>query len=220
MAIVSDTYAISSFGNEFYDLKDGEYGFINSKSIYVLKNGRKIEPSFYLQDEDKCSIENNNKTFFEKEIQETPLKLKEMYSKYLEDTKLSIDIRIKQIISNSSRIVFVGCGSSFHACEIAGYYYSSIKNTKTYLASEFIEENTITPGDVYILISQSGETQDVIKCLKYLKNYNQIVISLTNNIHSSIAKESTFSLPLYMVKEISVASTKAFIGEVSLLLLL
>ncbi|MFH0898984.1 MAG: glutamine--fructose-6-phosphate transaminase (isomerizing) [bacterium] len=123
-------------------------------------------------------------------------------------------------IKNLARINLVGAGTSWHAACVAQFFFEAICKipTRVFLSSEFIympffEEK----NDVYVLLSQSGETADTLQALRLINSHLIPTIALTNVASSSIVREANGFLPMQAGPEISVASTKAFSTQIATL---
>lgn len=122
-----------------------------------------------------------------------------------------------QIISQSKLVYLVGCGSSYHAC----CYGQQLLNQAGYttiscLGSEFdLYKNLITPTDTVIMVSQSGETADLLEHLDYLKTTGVSVLAWVNVGHSTLAQKATLAYLLQAGQEQAVVSTKAFVAQVA-----
>ncbi len=121
-----------------------------------------------------------------------------------------------------SHIVITGCGSSMHAGLVGEYYFEDLAGISTSVeqAAEFRYRNPIIePNTLVIPISQSGETADTIAAVREATAKGAIVTALCNVVGSTIARESGRGIYLHAGPEISVASTKAFLSQVVVLLL-
>ncbi|MFT6765846.1 MAG: glucosamine--fructose-6-phosphate aminotransferase (isomerizing) [Alteromonas naphthalenivorans] len=126
----------------------------------------------------------------------------------------------KQQVKKLKKIVFIACGTSAHAGQIAQYFFEDICGlpTSTQLASEFRYRSFFEEKDVlYIAISQSGETADTLEAIRFLKERHQIVIALTNVASSTMVRECDGFLLTQAGPEVAVASTKAFSTQVTAL---
>ena len=136
------------------------------------------------------------------------------------EVKLGAIIDNKERLMNARRMIIVGCGTSWHAALIGQQLierYCRIPVSVDY-ASEFRYRNpVINKEDVVIAISQSGETADTLAAIKLAKEKGAFVYGITNTIASSIARESDAGSYIHVGPEISVASTKAFTGQVAAL---
>ncbi|HOW82103.1 MAG TPA: glutamine--fructose-6-phosphate transaminase (isomerizing) [Spirochaetota bacterium] len=121
------------------------------------------------------------------------------------------------------RIIFIACGTSWHAGLIGEYLieeYARIPVDVEY-ASEFrYRKPVLRQGDLVITISQSGETADTLAALREAKSKGVKVLGVTNVVGSTIARESDGGVYIHAGPEIGVASTKAFTSQVCVLVLL
>ncbi len=127
--------------------------------------------------------------------------------------------RIKQ----AERIIFIACGTSWHAGLVAEYLFEDLARipVEVEYASEFRYRNPIiTDKDVVIAISQSGETADTLAAMEIAKERGAFVYGLVNVVGSSIARMADAGSYIHAGPEIGVASTKAFTGQVTVLSLM
>lgn len=118
------------------------------------------------------------------------------------------------------RIIFVACGTSWHAGLIGEYLMEAFCHieVKVEYASEFRYRNpVINPDDMVIAISQSGETADTLAAIELAKSKGAFVYGICNAIGSSIARATHSGTYIHVGPEIGVASTKAFTGQVTVL---
>ncbi|MBC7979729.1 MAG: glutamine--fructose-6-phosphate transaminase (isomerizing) [Armatimonadetes bacterium] len=126
-------------------------------------------------------------------------------------------------LAELSRVVMVGCGTSLHAAMVGEYAFEDIAdiNAEVQQAAEFRYRNPILGNrDFVIAISQSGETADTLAAVKEANQKGAFVMSLVNVVGSTIARETGRGVYLHAGPEISVASTKAFTCQVSVLLMM
>ncbi|MFT4205341.1 MAG: glutamine--fructose-6-phosphate transaminase (isomerizing) [Chitinophagaceae bacterium] len=127
----------------------------------------------------------------------------------------------KQILS-ANRIIIIACGTSWHAGLVAEYIIEETCRipVEVEYASEFRYRNPIVhQGDVIIAISQSGETADTIVAIEQAKKNGAIILGIVNAVGSSIARISDGGVYTHSGPEIGVASTKAFTGQLTVLIL-
>ena len=121
------------------------------------------------------------------------------------------------------RIIFIACGTSWHAGLIGEYLieeYARIPVEVEY-ASEFrYRKPILSKGDLVIVISQSGETADTLAAMREAKARGVKVLGITNVVGSTIARESDGGVYIHAGPEIGVASTKAFTSQITVLILL
>ena len=222
----SDSYALKSMTNKISYLNDGEFCIIKKDQVEFfdeegLKVNKKVlELSSKEQDYDKGDF----KHFMAKEIEEQPTTLKNCINEYVD--KINNDINIYNFpwdIKKISSVTLIGCGTAYHSCLMAKYWFeenTSIDVTID-IASEFrYRKNRFKNDNLYIFVSQSGETADTYAALDLCNKNNMKTCSVVNVIESSIARDSNFVLPIHCGPEIGVASTKAFMGQMLVLYIL
>jgi glutamine---fructose-6-phosphate transaminase (isomerizing) len=124
---------------------------------------------------------------------------------------------------NAKRILIVACGTSWHAGLVAEYIIEELCRipVEVEYASEFRYRNPIIhPGDVIIAISQSGETADTLVALENAKEKGAFIFGVVNAVGSSIARLSHAGAYTHAGPEIGVASTKAFTGQLAVLMMI
>lgn len=136
---------------------------------------------------------------------------------------LSAVIDYKKYLLNAKRIIIVACGTSWHAGLIGKQVLESFCRipVEVEYASEFRYRNpVINRNDVVIAISQSGETADTLAAVKLAKENGAFVYGICNAIGSSIPRATDTGSYIHVGPEIGVASTKAFTGQVTVLIML
>ncbi|MFZ9704195.1 MAG: SIS domain-containing protein, partial [Bacilli bacterium] len=141
---------------------------------------------------------------------------------YLDGNQFKFDEVMLQKLQEADHIIFLACGTSYHAALVGRRYFESIgKISRVYIASEFAYYPEVKgKKPIFIIISQSGETADLIRCVKLIQQQGSPLLTITNTKGSSLDRASDFTLLLYAGMEIAVASTKAYIAQVALLALL
>ena len=121
-------------------------------------------------------------------------------------------------LKNIQNIILLGCGTSYFAGLYGAHYFKHLCNFNTvqvYDGAEFNEYDIPREGNTaFILISQSGETKDLHRCIEIAKNNNNITIGIINVVDSLIAREVDCGIYCNAGKEVGVASTKAFTSQV------
>lgn len=126
-------------------------------------------------------------------------------------------------LAELSRVVMIGCGTSLHAAMVGEYAFEDLADihAEVQQAAEFRYRNPIIGNrDFVVAISQSGETADTLAAVKEAQQKGAFVMSLVNVVGSTIARETGRGVYLHAGPEISVASTKAFTCQVSVLLMM
>jgi len=222
----SDSYALKSMTNKISYLNDGEFCIIKKDHVEFfdeegLKINKKVlELSSSEHDYDKGDF----KHFMAKEIEEQPRTLKNCINEYVDSINNNINIHnFPWDITEISSITLIGCGTAYHSCLVAKYWFeeNTTLDVTIDIASEFrYRKNRFKKENLYIFVSQSGETADTYAALDLCNKNNMKTCSVVNVVESSIARNSKFVLPIHCGPEIGVASTKAFLGQMLVLYIL
>lgn len=227
--VASDVAAVLSYTRDVIYLDDGDIARITADKI-DLRNIQNVpvEREVARIDWDISAAEKGNFAHFMlKEIYEQPQSIANGIRGRL-DRKMGNAIfsglnLTPHDLSGVNRIIITGCGSSLHAALVAEYYLEDIAGIPTEVAqaAEFRYRNPIIePGTLVLAISQSGETADTLAAVREAKTKGGIVGAICNVVGSTIAREAGRGIYLHAGPEISVASTKAFTSQVSILLML
>ena len=222
----SDSYALKSMTNKISYLNDGEFCILRKDQVEFfdeegLKVNKKVlELSSKEQDYDKGDF----KHFMAKEIEEQPTTLKNCINEYVDTINNDINIyNLPWDIKDISSVTLIGCGTAYHSCLMAKYWFeeNTTLDVTIDIASEFrYRKNRFKNDNLYIFVSQSGETADTYAALDLCNKNEMKTCSVVNVIESSIARDSNFVLPIHCGPEIGVASTKAFLGQMLVLYIL
>ena len=222
----SDSYALKSMTNKISYLDDGELCVLSSRSInFYDANKKKINKKVHIVSEDEnISEKGDYKNFMSKEIFEQPMTMKKCISEYVDTLKKDINIFNFPIEPNQiKKIYLIGCGTAFHSCLVTKYWLEELTtiDVEIDIASEFRYRNLkFNKKNLYIFVSQSGETADTAAALDICKKNNVKTCSVINVVESTIARNSDWVLPIHAGSEIGVASTKAFLGQLIVLYIL
>ena len=221
----SDSYALKSMTNKISYLDDGDVCILSKDEVkFYNSNKEKINKEIFTLSENKSEVSKGNyKNFMIKEIFEQPITLKTCLKEYIDKIREEINfynlpIEPKKI----KKIVLIGCGTAYHSCLVTKYWLEEFTNLviETDIASEFrYRNNRFDKNNLYIFVSQSGETADTFAALDLCKKENLKTCSVVNVVESSIARQSDCVLPIHAGPEIGVASTKAFLGQMLVLYL-
>lgn len=130
---------------------------------------------------------------------------------------------VSQQLRHIDRIVIVSCGTSYYAGLVGEYLIEEIAGipVEVQLASEFkYRDEPLTRSTAVLAISQSGETADTIAALKKVEDYGILRLGIVNAVGSTIARLTDAGVYLHAGPEQAVASTKAFISQVTVLTLI
>ena len=222
----SDSYALKSMTNKITYLDDGEFCIIKKTEVsFFNEQGKKINKKILSLTTDEQNYDKGDyKHFMAKEIDEQPLTIKNCINEYIDKKNNEISIfNFPWKIKDISSITLVGCGTAYHSCLIAKYWFEQLTSFDVHIdiASEFrYRKNRFKKDTLYIFVSQSGETADTYAALDLCNKNNMKTCSVVNVVESSIARDSKFVLPIHCGPEIGVASTKAFLGQMLVLYLL
>jgi glucosamine--fructose-6-phosphate aminotransferase (isomerizing) len=227
--LASDASPIIEYTKEVVYVNDYELAIVRPDEL-ILKNlgNEKITPYITKLDMELAAIEKGGyEHFMLKEIFEQPSTIYDCLRGRLDAeagtiTMGGIDQHIDQLI-NANRIMIIACGTSWHAGLVAEYIIEELCRipVEVEYASEFRYRNPIVnKGDVIIAISQSGETADTLVALEKAKENGAFIFGVVNAVGSSIARISHAGAYTHAGPEIGVASTKAFTGQLAVLMLM
>ena len=222
--VASDASPMIEHTNDFIELDDLEFGVINKDKVVIYnKDGQEIKKETINKDVELISHDlKGYPHYMIKEIEEIPQTVKRLISTYYKKGKYQFDPELIKDLKESDHIIFIACGTSYHAGLVGGRYFEKYnKSTSRFIASEWAFHPTY-PGKkpFIIMISQSGETADLIHCLKIIKENNLKNLIITNTGGSTLDRNCMYSLLLNSGIEVSVASTKAYVAQVTLLAML
>jgi glucosamine--fructose-6-phosphate aminotransferase (isomerizing) len=227
--LASDASPIIEYTKEVVYVNDYELAIVKPDQL-ILKNlgNEKITPYITTLDMELAAIEKSGYDHFMlKEIFEQPSTIYDCLRGRLDaeagTIKMAgIENNIEQLM-NANRIMIVACGTSWHAGLVAEYIIEEICRipVEVEYASEFRYRNPIVnKGDVIIAISQSGETADTLVALEKAKENGAFIFGVVNVVGSSIARISHAGAYTHAGHEIGVASTKAFTGQLAVLMMM
>ncbi|MEC7168965.1 MAG: glutamine--fructose-6-phosphate transaminase (isomerizing) [Pseudomonadota bacterium] len=222
----SDSYALKSMTNKISYLDDGELCILTKNDVaFYDVNQKKINKKiFTVSDEENISDKGDYKNFMSKEIFEQSSTIKKCVSEYTDSLKKDINIYNFPIDPKKiNKIVLIGCGTAYHSCLVAKYWFEELTSidVEIDIASEFrYRKLKFNSNNLYIFVSQSGETADTAAALDICKKNKVVTCSIVNVVESTIARNSDWVLPIHAGPEIGVASTKAFLGQLVVLYIL
>ncbi|NCW59578.1 MAG: glutamine--fructose-6-phosphate transaminase (isomerizing), partial [Proteobacteria bacterium] len=222
----SDSYALKSMTNKISYLEDGEFCIIKKDHVTFFNDeGKKINKKILELSSNETAYDKGDfKHFMAKEIEEQPITLKTGIKEYVDSINQDINIfNFPWKIDEIKSITLVGCGTAYHSCLMAKYWFEELTSldVSVDIASEFrYRKNRFKSENLYIFVSQSGETADTYAALDLCKKNNMKTCAVVNVIESSIARDANFVLPIHCGPEIGVASTKAFLGQILILYIL
>ncbi|MBC7866533.1 MAG: glutamine--fructose-6-phosphate transaminase (isomerizing) [Gloeobacteraceae cyanobacterium ES-bin-316] len=227
--LASDASPIVEYTKEVVYINDYELAIVRPNEL-ILKNlgNETITPYVTTLDMELAAIEKGGyEHFMLKEIFEQPSTIYDCLRGRLDAeagtiTMAGIEEHMQHLV-NANRIMIVACGTSWHAGLVAEYIIEELCRipVEVEYASEFRYRNPIVnKGDVIIAISQSGETADTLVALEKAKENGAFIFGVVNVVGSSIARISHAGSYTHAGHEIGVASTKAFTGQLAVLMML
>ena len=222
----SDSYALKSMTNKISYLNDGEFCILKKDQVeFFDSDGIKTNKEVLNLSKDEQNYEKGQyKYFMAKEIDEQPVTIKNCINEYIDKHNNEINIyNFPWKITDISSVVLIGCGTAYHSCLVAKYWFEQNTNmdVSVDIASEFrYRKIKFKQNALYIFVSQSGETADTFAALDLCKKNEVKTCAIVNVVESSIASDADLVLPIHCGPEIGVASTKAFLGQMLVLYLL
>ena len=234
----NEEFFIASDASPFIEFtKDAIY--LEDEEMAIIKPGRDIRVRKIMDDSYvdaviqklQISLEQIEKGgydhFMIKEIHEQPKAITDTYrGRMLADQGIirmaGVDDNLQRFL-DAERIIIVACGTSWHAGLVGEYLFEDMARipVEVEYASEFRYRNPIiTPKDIVIAISQSGETADTLAAIKLAKSKGAFVFGVCNVVGSSISRETHAGAYTHAGPEIGVASTKAFTTQITVLSLI
>jgi len=219
--IASDIPAFLEHTRTVQYLDDGEMVVSDGKSAIFsdIQTGaehlkREIEIQWTVEQSSKGDFEH----FMLKEIMEQ----KESVARAVDQDEEQI-LTIAKAIREARGTFLVGCGTAGMACMAAEYFFSVVaeRHVNVAAASEFkLYHHFLKPESLIIVVSQSGETADVLEAMRVAKAKKAKVLAIVNNEGSTIAREADYALRINAGPERAVASTKALTGQLAVFLLI
>ena len=219
----SDSYALKSMTNKISYLNDGEFCIVKKNQVeFFDENGKKVNKKVLeLSSSEENYDKGDFKHFMAKEIEEQPTTLKNCVKEYIDSINNDINIyNFPWKLDDINSVTLIGCGTAYNSCLTAKYWFEELTSldVSVDVASEFrYRKNRFKKDNLYIFVSQSGETADTYAALDLCNKNMMKTACVVNVIESSIARDSNFILPIHCGPEIGVASTKAFLGQLLVL---
>lgn len=217
--IASDVPAILKYTNKYLILENYEIAKISNDNVTIYnKDLQEVNKTINTYEGTyESSIKGAYEHFMLKEINEEPDTFEKTINSCIENNFKDIDLK------KYTNIHIVACGSAYHAGLVGKYLIEKFANIKVYtqVASEYRYEKTFyDKNTLVILISQSGETADTLAALRKAKDNNIDTLSIVNVFASSIARESKYVIYTKAGCEIAVATTKAYLAQLTVLIAL
>jgi glucosamine--fructose-6-phosphate aminotransferase (isomerizing) len=228
--IASDASPIVEYTKNVVYLEDEQVAIIRRGEDLKIRNLKDKDITPYVQEltlELEAIEKGGYDHFMLKEIYEQPRSVKDSMRGRLNADKGAVKlggiVEHETKFKNAKRIIFVACGTSWHAGLVGEYLFEEFARipVEVEYASEFRYRNpVIYPDDIVIAISQSGETADTLAAIELAKAKGATIVGVCNVVGSSIARATHAGSYTHAGPEIGVASTKAFTAQVTVLTLM
>ena len=224
MYLGSDAIALAPFTDTITYLDDGDWAVMTRKGVEIHDEKGAVVKRETVKTTASAALvdKGNHKHFMAKEIHEQPEVVGHTFAHYIDMTteRVRLPANLPFDWNKLNRLSISACGTAYYAGLVAKYWFERFArlSVEIDIASEFrYREAPLSPGDLAIFISQSGETADTLATLRYAKQNKQHVLSVVNVPTSTIARESDVVMPTLAGPEIGVASTKAFTCQLAVL---
>jgi glucosamine--fructose-6-phosphate aminotransferase (isomerizing) len=223
MFVGSDGLALAPLTQRIAYLSDGDWTVVDRQGArFFALDGTEVHREAKLTRLTGSAIGKGNfRHFMEKELHEHPAVIGDTLHRMVNPATRAVTLPALPFdFATLPRITISACGSAFYAGLIGRCWFEGVARIQTDadVASEFrYRAPPLTEGGLGILVSQSGETADTMAALHYMQEQGQKVLSIVNVPESSLARASDAVLETVAGPEVSVASTKAFTAQLSVL---
>ena len=211
----SDVPAILDYTNRVIYLEEGDIGIMTNAGIKIKSNGTEVDRK---EHKIPWSVEEVQKAGYEhfmlKEIHEQPRVVRDTLVGYCQDAELIVDLEWMRDAGIEAMLI-LACGTSYHAGLVGKYIFEELLRipVRVELASEFNYYPQTLAKTMAIVITQSGETADVLRAARRLQEVGCRVLAITNVMGSTISRLADQTIYTSAGPEISVASTKSFMAQ-------
>jgi glutamine---fructose-6-phosphate transaminase (isomerizing) len=218
----SDAVALGHITDRLIYLEEGDWAVVtrSGHQVYDRDNRAVDRPISIVPPTAAAAEKGNYRHFMQKEIHEAPDACARTGGHYV-DALAEAVIPIPDFdFAGVDRLLILACGTAHYAGAIAEYWFEQIARlpTETDIASEFrYRDPPLDARTAAIFVSQSGETADTLAALRLCKANGVRTLALVNVSTSTMAREADIALPTFAGVEIGVASTKAFIAQLTAL---
>ncbi len=230
--IASDVPALLEHTRDVYYLGEKEIGvlYTDHVDLYNFEGIRISKEVSHVEWDIDAAEKNGYPHFMLKEIHEQPKALTDTMRPRIvkDDSGKPVDVNFEEMKADNAwktakRVVITACGTAYHAGVVAKYAFEKLArlNVDVDVASEFrYRDPILNKDDIFIVISQSGETADTLMAMRLAKKQGLKVIAITNVVGSTVSREADEVIYTWAGPEIAVASTKAYTTQLMCLYLL
>ncbi len=222
--LASDISALLDYTRDVWYLDEDSVAVLTAEDISFWKNGEeKFPESVHISWDSSAARKNGFEHFMLKEIFDQPTALHDTLNHYVDVEKGCIRREVmpftKEQAKDLKRLTIAACGTAYHAAVMGQSLLEQVAGVPAMaaIASEY-RYSTMPPmdGEVFMAVSQSGETADTLAALTHKKAQGLRCLALSNVIGSTIAREADHVMYTLAGPEIAVASTKAYLTQVLL----
>lgn len=225
----SDQLALQPVTRLFIFLEEGDIAEITRRTVRVWEKAGKIVERPEIESQVKYDADNKGpyRYYMQKEIFQQPKAIKNTLEGRFSHDKVTLSELgedSERLLSQVQYVQIIACGTSYHSAMVSRYWFESLAGVPcdVEIASEFrYRKSAMHPNTLLITLSQSGETADTLAALRLMKTLVYLgSLAICNVVGSSLVRESDMALMTRAGTEISVASTKTFITQLTVLLML
>jgi glucosamine--fructose-6-phosphate aminotransferase (isomerizing) len=223
--IASDPTALGQVTDRFIYMEEDDVAEVTRDKVIIYNGDKKVSREtvrLHLDNDDV--LKGHYRHYMQKEIFEQPDVVNSTLQGRISKTQIleqSFGVAAQAFFDKAKSVQIVACGTSYHAGMVAKFWIENVAGLpcSVDIASEYRYRKVLVPQDcLFVTISQSGETADTLAALRYAKTLGYAgFLTVCNVANSSLVRESDFALMTFAGREIGVASTKAFITQLSIL---
>jgi glutamine---fructose-6-phosphate transaminase (isomerizing) len=226
--LASDVSAVISRTRKVVYLEDGEIIDIYDNNYQISNfNNESLSKSIETVDwDDEAATKSGYEHYLMKEIMEQPKTIEDSCRGRLlldeGNVKLGGLMDINGRLHKIKRVILVGIGTAYYACKLGEIYFEDIADipSKAEMSPEFRYKNPYIDENTWVIaVSQSGETADTIAAIQEAKRKGALVTGVVNTVGSTISRITEAGVYNHIGPEISVASTKAFTSQLTIIML-
>lgn len=216
----SDLPALAGICGEVCALDDGDYALVSAQGIDIFDKNLKpaFRPYFINYAKPQKLGLDGCPHYMLKEIREVPAAVADTCAYFPPAAQ-----KLKAFVKGANRFILSGCGTAYHAALAGARYIESFARVPCIvcLAGEFrYSDPIIYDGDVFIAVSQSGETADTVGAAELARERGARVIAVTNAPYSALTRTAGLTVPVVAGFEVCVAATKSYAGQIAALYLI
>ena len=223
----SDVTPLLSESRDVVFLEDGQIARLKAGTFEIFESsGKKVQGiQKHIEWNEKDAEKGGYKHFMLKEIHEEPRVLSDALVGRIRGNEVVLGELEgwEDYLKHVNKINVIACGTSYHAGLVFKYFFESLRpfNVEVEVSSEYRYRNVLVDDKTLtVAISQSGETADTLESVRLVKSLHGKVLAISNVVGSTLTREADKTIYINAGPEISVASTKAYIGQLVVLYLL